>query len=59
MKMLNIKKLIALVLSVSLLFGVVSTSVSADEALADDTTTTTPGRSYRERPVSRLCTQAN
>ncbi|MBQ4603355.1 MAG: metallophosphoesterase, partial [Clostridia bacterium] len=32
--------LIALVLSVSLLFGVASTSVSADEALADDTSTT-------------------
>ncbi len=38
--MINIKKLIALVLSVSLLFGVASTSVSADEALADDTSTT-------------------
>ena len=37
--MVNIKKLIALVLSVSLLFGVASTSVSADELLAEDTTT--------------------
>ena len=37
--MISIKKLIALVLSVSLLFGVAATSVSADEALTDDTTT--------------------
>lgn len=36
--MISIKKLIALVLSVSLLFGVASTSVSADEMLAEDTT---------------------
>ena len=37
--MINIKKLIALVLSVSLLLGVASTSVYADEAAAEDTTT--------------------
>ncbi len=37
--MINIKKLIALVLSVSLIFGVASTSVSADELLPEDTTT--------------------
>ncbi|MBQ4604065.1 MAG: fibronectin type III domain-containing protein, partial [Clostridia bacterium] len=39
--MINIKKLIALVLSVSLIFGVASTSVSADELLPEDTTTVT------------------
>ncbi len=38
--MLNIKKIIALVLSVTLLFGVASTSVSANEAFAEDTITT-------------------
>ncbi len=44
MKMLNIKKLIALVLSVSLLLGVVATSASADEGImliSDEEITTT------------------
>ena len=39
--MINIKKLIAVVLSVSLLLGIATTSVSADEAIADDTTAVT------------------
>ena len=44
MKMLNIKKLIALVLSVSLLLGIVATSASADEGvmlISDEEITTT------------------
>ena len=43
MKMLNIKKLIALVLSVSLLLGIVATSASADEGvmlISDEVATT-------------------
>lgn len=39
--MINIKKLIALVLSVSLLLGIASTSVYADEAATENTTATT------------------
>ena len=35
--MINIKKLIAVILSISLVFGIATVSVSADEALAEDT----------------------
>ena len=56
--MINIKKLIALVLSVSLLLGIATTSVSADEALTDDTTTTTVAASEESTTAASESTAA-
>ncbi len=56
--MINIKKLIALVLSISLLLGIATTSVSADEALTDDTTTTTVAASEESTTAASESTPA-